>query len=128
MRYICGEMDFSRLRHYRVAGTLMLLMLFCSYAGGITLFMHRHMVDGYAVVHSHPYKTPPDTAGHTHTAQQLATIAAVSQLFALAAVAAICMTPAVPEVTEAYADNAVRRAESLPVRLYGLRAPPALLS
>ncbi len=123
-----AEMDFSRLRHYRIAGALTLLTLFCTYAGGITLFMHRHTIGGYAVVHSHPYKTAPDTAEHTHTAQQFATIAAVSHFFAPAAVAAICMSLATPDVWETYSDNAAPRAESRPIRRYGLRAPPATLS
>lgn len=121
-------MDFSKLRHYRIAGALTLLTLFCTYAGGITLFMHRHTIGGYAVVHSHPYKTAPDTAEHTHTAQQFATIAAVSHFFAPAAVAAICMSLATPDVRETYSDNAAPRAKSRPIRHYGLRAPPATLS
>lgn len=128
MSYICGAMIFSRLRKYRIAGALTLLMLFCTYAGGITLFMHRHTVGGYAVVHSHPYKNAPDTAEHTHTAQQFVTIAALSHVAALAAVAALCPSVALPDTPVIFSDGATRHIKSRPVRRYGLRAPPVLLS
>lgn len=128
MSYICGTMIFSRLRKYRIAGALTLLMLFCTYVGGITLFMHRHTIGGYAVVHSHPYKTAPDTAEHTHTAQQFGTIAALSLFLALAAAAAVCPQIVTRRITAIFSDGATRRIKSRPVRHYGLRAPPALLS
>lgn len=128
MSYICGAMIFSRLRKYRIAGALTLLMLFCTYAGGITLFMHRHTIGGYAVVHSHPYKTAPDTAEHTHTAQQFGTIAALSLFLALAAAAAVCPQIVTRRITAIFSDGATCRIKSRPVRRYGLRAPPALLS
>lgn len=128
MSYICGAMSFSEIRKYRIAGALALLVLFCTYTGSITLFMHRHIVKGYVVVHSHPYKNAPDTAGHTHTAQQFGTIAALSLFVAIAAVAALCPTVAVPDVSVIFSDGATRRMESSPVRHYGLRAPPASLS
>ena len=128
MSYICGAMIFSRLRKYRIAGALTLLMLFCTYAGGITLFMHRHIVDGYTIVHSHPNKSAPDTAGHTHTAQQFGTIAALSLFLALAAASAVCPQIVTRRIAAIFSDVATRRIKSRPVHRYGLRAPPALLS
>lgn len=124
MSYICGVMNFSRLRKYRIACALSLLTLFCTYAGSITLFMHRHTIGGYVVVHSHPYKTAPDTAEHTHTAQQFGTIAALSLFLALAATVAVCPQIVTRYVSAIYSANSVRCAESQPIRSYGLRAPP----
>ena len=70
-------MDFSRVRKYRIACALSLLVLFCSYTGGITLFMHRHIVGGYTVIHSDKYKSATDNAEHTHTEQKFGTIEAM---------------------------------------------------
>ncbi len=117
-------MDFSRVRKYRIACALSLLVLFCSYTGGITLFMHRHIVGGYTVIHSHPYKSAPDTAEHTHTAQQFGTIAALSLFIAVAAVAAVCRQIVTRYVSATYSDDVARHTESRPIRHYGLRAPP----
>jgi len=45
-----------------------LLILFVSYAAGITLFTHSHVINGVTIVHSHPYnKDVP----HSHSTVEL---------------------------------------------------------
>ncbi|MDR2120980.1 MAG: hypothetical protein LBP64_08955 [Tannerella sp.] len=68
----------------RLAGFL--LALFCSYTASVTCFAHSHVVNGERVTHSHPYRTVPDSAGHSHTAAQFISIALLSHFMALSAV------------------------------------------
>ena len=96
--------------------------------GDVVVAWYTNQVNSQSVVHSHPYKNAPDTAEHTHTAQQFVTIAALSHVAALAAVAALCPSVALPDTPVIFSDGATRHIKSRPVRRYGLRAPPALLS
>lgn len=49
-----------------------LLLLFVTYTVAYLSYSHVHMVDGVAVVHSHPFGTDGDN--HSHTTQQFSTI------------------------------------------------------
>ncbi|HVN58228.1 MAG TPA: hypothetical protein VMT63_08035 [Bacteroidales bacterium] len=45
-----------------------LLLLFLFFFGSNTFFNHTHEVDGFTIVHSHPYRhTGNGLPGHTHT-------------------------------------------------------------
>ncbi|MFH2143550.1 MAG: hypothetical protein ABIJ97_14080 [Bacteroidota bacterium] len=46
-----------------------LLILFLGYLGSITLFTHRHILNGVTFVHSHPYShgTEKNPVNHQHT-------------------------------------------------------------
>lgn len=52
----------------------LVLALFMMFQAGTHAFMHLHTIDGVTVAHSHPYTG----ASHTHTAQQMLSLAAAS--------------------------------------------------
>ena len=52
------------LYKFRKYMSVLLLTLFVGYFINITFFSHAHIVDGVAVVHSHPYSKSND---HTHS-------------------------------------------------------------
>lgn len=66
-----------------------LFMLFLSYQAGITLFSHSHNVGGVTIVHSHPYAS----STHSHSANQLYTISAASNLVFEAAEEVVISNP-----------------------------------
>ena len=73
---------------------VMLLWLFISYVGGITLFMHRHTIEGQTIYHSHFYSGSADSPNHSPTSQQCKVITALSLYIALAAtMAAMVVAP-----------------------------------
>lgn len=88
---------FISLPHYQVerdAGTrsetcaALLLILFAGYWCSITLFPHAHLVDGFVIVHSHPFSGAANgSAPQNHTPQQFQLIAHLSLLVMVAAVA-----------------------------------------
>lgn len=47
--------------------SVFLLIVFLSYQAGISLFTHTHTINGFVVVHSHPYKGD----NHIHTDAQI---------------------------------------------------------
>lgn len=56
-----------------------LLMLFCIYQTGITMFSHVHYVNGVMIVHSHPSTENQ----HAHTEMQVITLAQVAAFIGL---------------------------------------------
>jgi hypothetical protein len=57
------------------------LFLFIFYTCSITLFPHKHIINGIVYVHSHPYEK--DSKGnpiHSHTSEQIHTIQILSHL------------------------------------------------
>lgn len=54
---------------YKRLPGFLLVILFCGYLGSITFFPHTHIVDSISIVHSHPYKSLPesDPVDHHHT-------------------------------------------------------------
>jgi hypothetical protein len=66
----------------------LLLILFAGYWGSVTLFPHAHHVDGFVIVHSHPFSGAANgSAPLNHTPQQFQLIAHLSLLVMVAAVA-----------------------------------------
>lgn len=66
----------------------LLLILFAGYWGSVTLFPHAHRVDGFVIVHSHPFSGAANgSAPLNHTPQQFQLIAHLSLLVMVAAVA-----------------------------------------
>ena len=105
---------------------VMLLWLFISYVGGITLFMHRHTIEGQTIYHSHFYSGSADSPNHSHTSQQCKVITALSLYIALAAtMAAMVVAPLfkVAAVINDIARNTIQ--QSLQLQL--LRAPPVFI-
>ncbi len=76
----------SKYQYRRHLAAFMLLCLFVSYIGSISLFMHRHTVDGQTIYHSHYFHGSADNPSHSHTSQQFKVITALSLYIALAAV------------------------------------------
>ena len=60
----------------------LLLLLFVSYYGGITLFRHAHQLGESKIVHSHPHTRD---CGHTHNAAEFQFIQQLSLFLSLAA-------------------------------------------
>jgi len=61
---------------------IVLLLLFVSYYGGITLFRHVHQWGDNTIVHSHPHNR---NCEHSHTAEELQFIQQISVFLTLAA-------------------------------------------
>ncbi|WP_299099365.1 hypothetical protein [uncultured Alistipes sp.] len=76
------------LGHGRKTCAALLLILFAGYWCSITLFPHAHLVDGFVIVHSHPFSGAANgSAPQNHTPQQFQLIAHLSLLVMVAAVA-----------------------------------------
>lgn len=107
--------------HKRTHNALILLVIFCSYFAGISLFSHTHIVNGSSIVHSHL----GGTAEHNHSDSQYAVIDMLSNFQSETAVDPVCAgTPffALSEIVIGYeAPSSV--SEVLPV--HTLRGPPA---
>lgn len=76
------------LGYCRKTCAALLLILFAGYWSCVTLFPHAHRVDGFVIVHSHPFSGAANgTAPQNHTPQQFQLIAHLSLLVMVAAVA-----------------------------------------
>lgn len=107
---------------FRLISTIV-LCLFLFFQTATHFFVHPHRVDGVTVVHSHPFKS----AAHTHTAQQIVSLAQAECLIAdecpsyapIKAPARICVPIDVPRsCTHGYVPMVGR--ESLPAPPYDL--------
>ncbi len=78
-------MNFYSKNTFRTGKTIgiLLLMLFLGYYGSITFFTHVHIVDGVAIVHSHPYKSlnGNNRTDNKHTNKELQVIQFLSDFF-----------------------------------------------
>lgn len=65
-----------RNRKLRGIGGAFLLIIFSGFFVSVTFFPHSHIVDGFTIVHSHPYKKVPDNfpAPHNHSKNALVLI------------------------------------------------------
>ena len=63
----------------RLAG-LFLVILFCGYFGSTAFFHHTHIINGFSVVHSHPYKSHSGNGpiSHNHSKDGLLLIQFIS--------------------------------------------------
>jgi hypothetical protein len=71
--------------------TLVLLVLFLGYYGGITLFPHSHIVNGITIVHSHPYKQGKgsNSSNLPHTGKEFQIIQVLSEFISTAVVLSV---------------------------------------
>ena len=58
------------MRHIKTYTALLLMMVFCSYYAGISMFSHTHIANGSSIVHSHL----GGDAEHEHSDSQYAVI------------------------------------------------------
>ena len=49
----------------RTLSSLLMLLTFITYVGNVSLFSHRHTIDGQTVVHSHIYSGDGEQPDHT---------------------------------------------------------------
>ncbi len=63
------------MKNFRTYVALWLMVIFCSYYAGISMFSHTHIANGSSVVHSHL----GGTADHDHSDSQYAVIDILSQ-------------------------------------------------
>lgn len=61
----------------------LLLLLFIEYVGGISLFMHSHVINGEEIFHSHIYTGSAEQPDHSHSQQQANVIAVLSTFVAV---------------------------------------------
>lgn len=96
-----------------------LLVIFVSYLGATTLFMHSHTIHGITFVHSHPF------THHKDTAEQAVTIAVVSHylLSNIPEYVFKCLAPAV-SVYILKVLHKVQLIQTEPILWSLLRAPP----
>lgn len=87
--YLCRITRLNGRQGYcRKTCAALLLILFAGYWGSVTLFPHAHHVDGFVIVHSHPFSGAANgSAPLNHTPQQFQLIAHLSLLVMVAAVA-----------------------------------------
>lgn len=99
-------------------------MLFTGYWSSVTLFPHAHQVDGFVIVHSHPFSGAANgNAPLNHTPQQLQLIAHLS-LLVLAVGAALSLFSRLIGVRVVYRTPEPTGCRHSAVRHFGLRAPP----
>lgn len=86
--YLCRITRLNGMQgHCRRICAALLLILFAGYWGSVTLFPHAHRVDGFVIVHSHPFSGAANgSAPLNHTPQQFQLIAHLSLLVMVAAV------------------------------------------
>ena len=101
----------------------LLLLLFVGYWSSVTLFPHVHRIDGHVFVHSHPFSGSSGNPGHNHTPQQFQLIAHLSLLIATAATFVALVFGQAGAAFVFGVRKPVARC-GMPVRVYGLRAPP----
>ena len=84
--YIFAAQMVSGLNiNYRRWAALLMLWLFISHIASISLFSHRHTIEGETFYHSHLYNGTTDSPNHSHSTQQLKVISALEVYIALAA-------------------------------------------
>lgn len=65
---------------------ILILSLFLAYWAGISLFFHRHDINGKTIFHSHPYWpfSEKQPVNHQHSGDQLLTLGYLSMFLSLA--------------------------------------------
>ena len=67
---------FNKLSQTRRYTAILMLLMFCCYYSGISMFAHTHIVNGSSVVHSHL----GGSASHEHSSSQYVVIDMLSNL------------------------------------------------
>ena len=66
---------------WKTFNVILLLTLIISYQVGISAFTHSHVIGGVYIAHSHPAKDKPN---HSHTPEQIVTIAHLNNVLTTA--------------------------------------------
>ena len=122
-----SQMDRRKTTYLRQMGTaLIMLLTFIVYVGNVSLFSHRHTIDGEAVVHSHLYSGSHEQPDHTHSSQQFKTIEALAMYTALATTSLQHIAAPLQYATtliQSCTYNIVHQS----ILHFSLRAPPAIM-
>lgn len=86
-----------------------------------TFFLHSHNIEGWKIVHSHPYS---DASAHSHTRSHILLLNNALHHEALAAESVTCCEVLFTEVYTTHEEFEAPLFERT-TRLYSLRAPPA---
>jgi hypothetical protein len=106
---------------------LLMLLLWISYIGEVSLFPHNHIVDGHRITHWHPYSGSPENPNHNHTQAQIATIAMLSNVVAIVALGTFALGLSLALLTIiGYAAHSL--ISHLTKQRLSLRAPPVALA
>lgn len=101
-------------------GVLLLAVLLFNMTA-TTFFLHSHTIEGWKIVHSHPYS---DTAAHSHTRSHILLLNNALHHEALTAESVACCEVFYTEIYSAREELDTPIFERTP-RLFSLRAPPA---
>lgn len=104
-----------------------LLSIFVFYTCSITLFPHKHIINGVVYIHSHPYqKDSKGNPNHSHSLAQIHTIQILSQL----SITSFVLCVSFVKIAICFALLIVRKYNfsgyPLVIRNLRLRAPPAI--
>ncbi len=117
-----GLMTYLR----RTLSSLLMLLTFITYVGNVSLFSHRHTIDGQTVVHSHIYSGDGEQPDHSHSSQQFKTIEALAMYTALATTSLQHIAAPLQYATtliQSCTYNVVHQS----ILHFSLRAPPAIM-
>jgi hypothetical protein len=118
-------MERFRSKYLHLGSGLLMLMLFLGYETEISLFSHKHVVDGQVIVHSHFYSGSADNPQHNHTSQQFSTISALSLFVSLAA-GMVLFSFVVSRISHKIETIYLSHVEQSNSLYISLRAPPVL--
>ncbi len=108
----------GRIRTHKA---LILLVIFCSYFAGISLFSHTHIVNGSSIVHSHL----GGTVEHNHNDSQYAVIDMLSNFQSETAVDPVCVGTPFFALSEIFIGYEAPSSLSEVLSVHTLRGPPA---
>ncbi len=100
--------------------SLCLLVLYVVFQAGITVFPHEHILNGEKFVHSHPYSN----ANHSHTSDQVLTIARLSSVQTLEAQFACSQEVELHALYALDFNEDSSKPKAPQIYCVGLRAPP----
>ena len=106
---------------------LLMLLLWISYIGEVSLFHHEHIVDGHRITHSHPYSGSPENPNHQHSQAQIAAIAMLSNVVAIVVIgtSALGLFLALLAIIRCVAQTSILHFTQ---QARSLRAPPVALA
>ena len=108
------------MKNFRKYIALGLMMIFCSYYAGISMFSHTHIANGSSVVHSHL----GGTADHDHSDSQYAVIDILSHFQSESAVGCLGVTSPFFLLSESYIVHYAPSCLNVEQVVHTLRGPP----
>ena len=108
------------MKNLRTYVALWLMVIFCSYYAGISMFSHTHIANGSSIVHSHL----GGDADHDHSDSQYAVIDILSQFQSETAVGYIGVPSPFFLLSESYIACHVPYCPNVEQAVHTLRGPP----